>query len=629
MAAVEPKLAPVKPRGARGSPRESRPLEDLLLELADELPQGVVLLEGGGGSGRSTALAHVAVQLGTVGHVVFLDEPTLEELAAHKGRLIVTSQSTSAPTPAEWLRVKLVPWGHDELMEYLLATRPEACGSVLARLGDAARRTWSPRLAVIVLERFLADESACDVAAELRGHIRGTVAGENDWRQVCRLCLNLLTGRNLLDAVSELANRRLQIEAAGKLIVPHPELWPMLAAEALLDDLRSDDTVKLEEQLSEELVQLVGAELRNDATVRATLDRLLQSRKQWRRHAMAASLCFAADPHWRPAPRPRRRMFRQGWWLAFGYFRGAAWSEVDLDSGSLWHADFSRARLDGADLRGACAKRANFSGASLVGAKLARIEAHEADFSDANLRGAGLTLACCHGASFVNADLTGAVLEDAAMRGADFSGACLAKAECTKAVLKGAIFEDADLGEAQLHKATLADCDLRTANLQGADFTGAKLHGVQLEDVHWPDAQLAEARFHHAHLTGSRLPRANLRGAVFNGAGLAEISWEDADLRGADLRFATFHMGSSRGGLVNSPIACEGSKTGFYTDDFEDMHFKRPEDIRKANLCGADLRGADIDGLDFYLVDLRDAKLDPKQLDHVRRCGAILGRVLT
>jgi hypothetical protein len=81
-------------------------------------------------------------------------------------------------------------------------------------------------------------------------------------------------------------------------------------------------------------------------------------------------------------------------------------------------------------------------------------------------------------------------------------------------------------------------------------------------------------------------------------------------------------------GLVGSPIACEGSKTGFYTDDYEDMHFKRPEDIRKANLCGADLRGAKIDGLDFYLVDLRDAKLEAKQLEHVRRCGAILGKAV-
>ena len=64
-------------------------------------------------------------------------------------------------------------------------------------------------------------------------------------------------------------------------------------------------------------------------------------------------------------------------------------------------------------------------------------------------------------------------------------------------------------------------------------------------------------------------------------------------------------MGSSRSGLVGSPYACEGSKTGFYTDDFEDLTFKRPEEVRKANLCGADLRDARADGVDFYLVDLR------------------------
>jgi uncharacterized protein YjbI with pentapeptide repeats len=83
-------------------------------------------------------------------------------------------------------------------------------------------------------------------------------------------------------------------------------------------------------------------------------------------------------------------------------------------------------------------------------------------------------------------------------------------------------------------------------------------------------------------------------------------------------------MGSSRSGLVGSPIACEGSRTGFYTDDFNDQDFKSAEEIRKANLCGADLRGAKIDGVDFYLVDLRGAKYTADQADHFARCGAIL-----
>src|SRR5262249_42273125 len=108
------------------------------------------------------------------------------------------------------------------------------------------------------------------------------------------------------------------------------------------------------------------------------------------------------------------------------------------------------------------------------------------------------------------------------------------------------------------------------------------------------------------------------------GAGLADIDWEGASLLGADLQGASFHLGSSRSGLVNSPIACEGSRTGFYTDDFLEQDFKAPEEIRKANLCGADLRGAKIDDVDFYLVDLRGAQFDPEQEDHLRRCGAIL-----
>lgn len=86
----------------------------------------------------------------------------------------------------------------------------------------------------------------------------------------------------------------------------------------------------------------------------------------------------------------------------------------------------------------------------------------------------------------------------------------------------------------------------------------------------------------------------------------------------------TFHMGSTRSGLVDSPYPCEGSRTGFYTDDFGDQYFKSPEEIRKANLCGADLRGAQVEDADFYLVDLRGAVYDRVQGAHFERCRAIL-----
>ena len=120
------------------------------------------------------------------------------------------------------------------------------------------------------------------------------------------------------------------------------------------------------------------------------------------------------------------------------------------------------------------------------------------------------------------------------------------------------------------------------------------------------------------------MPRADLSRASLAGAGLADVELVDADLREADFTNASFHLGSSRSGLVSSPIACEGSRTGFYSDESLEQHFMAPEEIRKADLRGADLRGAEVTGTDFYLVDLRGAKYSEVQARHFRRCRAIL-----
>lgn len=172
--------------------------------------------------------------------------------------------------------------------------------------------------------------------------------------------------------------------------------------------------------------------------------------------------------------------------------------------------------------------------------------------------------------------------------------------------------------------ATLVQLGLRDCSLAGARFTGANLTGCDLEYVELSHADFERAQLTHAILTGSIMPGASFREALLSFAGLAEIQWEGADLRDANLRGCTFHMGSSRSGLLTSPIACEGSRTGFYTDDYEEQHYKAPEEIRKANLRGADLRGANVVDTDFYLVDLRDARYDPDQRQHFLRCGAIL-----
>ncbi|HEV3384764.1 MAG TPA: pentapeptide repeat-containing protein [Gemmata sp.] len=173
-------------------------------------------------------------------------------------------------------------------------------------------------------------------------------------------------------------------------------------------------------------------------------------------------------------------------------------------------------------------------------------------------------------------------------------------------------------------RSILSDLKLNRATFANAGFRGARLVKSDLEGMELPKADFRQANLRNALLTGSTMPDASFDGACLVGAGLAEIDWERASLRGADLTGVSFHLGSSRCGRVGSPIASEGTRTGFYTDEFTEQDFKAPEEIRKANLCHADLRNARIGEVDFYLVDLRHALFDPHQESHLRRCGAIL-----
>ncbi|MGB7345565.1 MAG: pentapeptide repeat-containing protein, partial [Pirellulaceae bacterium] len=185
--------------------------------------------------------------------------------------------------------------------------------------------------------------------------------------------------------------------------------------------------------------------------------------------------------------------------------------------------------------------------------------------------------------------------------------------------------DGATLVNADFSGVTFQNVKLEAVNIDGCDFRGLRSIGkLNLGGIQAGKAAFAGAKLVDSDWTGSILRTCDFAGADLSGARLAEIDWEDCDLRDVDLRGATFHMGSTRCGMVGSPYPSHGTRTGFYTDEYDEQYFQNPETIRKASLVGADLRGACLLGVDFYLVDLRGAKYDRIIHNHLVSTGAIL-----
>jgi uncharacterized protein YjbI with pentapeptide repeats len=597
-------------------------------EIARLLQHGearAVALVGAAGAGKTTALRHLAAVFPADAPLLLLEGVHLlvsAEPQSLEGRVVVGT-AASAREMAKLMALgdegnvfRLAPWSPDDLIEYLLTARRDRCASVMRRVGrdDHALLGGNPELWAIVLDRLADDEALADARAALHAHLASLL---RDTDLVCRArtaCLNhLLTRPDGLDSLRGLALPGFE-EALSRLL-RHEPVQKMLAAERIVFDLREwGDCDFLAHRLPAALVESVGRGVRGDRRAMERLSELLRG-PDWS-HPMAASLMLAADPGWRPsAPTPR---------LTGALLAGAAWDGLDLSGARLDEADLTGARLRGANLTNANLGSAQLSGADLSGATL-----EGAAVAGAGLRSADLTGVRAAGASLAGANLEGArgegaVLTGADLQGADLRGGLFLSADLRDAILLGVRVEGADFTAADLGGARLAQVDLHEAHWAGACFRAANLRGCDLEWLDLTGADFWSADLEGAYLTGTRTVGADFRAARLVDAGLAEIEWEGADLRGADLSGASFHLGSTRCGLVMSPIACEGSRTGFYTDESDELHFQQPEQIRKANLQGADLRGACVERADFYLVDLRGASYDEAQGVHFRRCRALL-----
>ncbi len=614
---IVPLRAPVRPRVLSPETGEAVPLEDEILALLDAGTRGPLRLLGPPGAGKSTALAHLAAVLPPGVPVAYRDDVgsasemagVVSGLVLYAGRFPVHGQPG----------LHLSAWGDDDALEYLLAVHREECASVMRRLRSAPDRDLldaTPEIWRVVLDEMAADTGLLRVQDALRRFIEAQVPDPELQRVIRRACIYTysLTAGSPRPDLPHLAQEGCPAEVL-RLLRHQP--WPVvLAADQIVRDAhdgkRGDYLV---ERLSLPLVRRVGAAIAADEAAIGHLHRILRLLPH--RQAMCASILHAAGTSWCPPPDLYLR-------LDGAYLGRAAWPGVVLRSVSLRAVDLGGADLSGAVLEKVDALRANLRGADLHGASLS-----DANFSEAMLARADLTSVRAKDTRMGFADLTGAILNEAVLAGCDLGGANLTGAQFRGADLEGAMvavtsLENADFTGANLRGANLAGVPLNQARFTGAGLAGTKLLQADLEGMFLPGADFEGADLTGALLTGSVIPAGNFQRATLHNTGLADVHWERANLRGADLRGATFHLGSSRSGLLFTPIASEGTRTGFYTDDYEEQSFKRPEEIRKANLCGADLRGARIDDVDFYLVDLRGAVFDPDQGRHFRRCRAIL-----
>jgi uncharacterized protein YjbI with pentapeptide repeats len=627
---IEAKRAPVRPRvvsvGGCAATTSNHPLllEDEIRSFVEAGAHGKIMVAGLPGSGKTTALAHLAALLPPDCRVSLLDEPKPEQLAETPDCLIVATVSMVPDRQLHLLlrddylaMYVLASWNRDDVIEYLLAVHRPRCAAVMARVhGDHLLLGGLPALMRIALDRLASDDSLPDVRRALHRHLEEHLTDTDLLERARSACLNRVVtpGVPLADAVIGLARPGF---ADGLIqMLRHKAMQMLLASERIAADLHGEaDCDYLAKRLPRELVEAAGRLVGEDERALEHLHALLAG-PSWS-HAMAASILHAAGQ----SVHLRERCPRQ---LAGAYLDGVSWPRVNLEGANLFEASLTGADLSSAELMHTALNKSNLGQARLSGACLDGAVAAEADLHDADLRhvraeGAKFVAANLRGADFASAHLPRVTFADSDLTGAVFRGANLVNAIFARAVLTAA-----DFSEANLTGAVLSGLRLGEAHWEGARFAHALLEACDLEYLTFAAPDFEEAELRGALLTGSTMFGGNFRGACLREAGLADIEWEGADLRGADLRGASFHMGSTRSGLVGSTIPCEGSKTGFYTDDYDEQTYKAPEEIRKANLCGADLRGAVLDGVDFYLVDLRGARYDAEQETHLRRCGAIL-----
>ncbi|MDO9383326.1 MAG: pentapeptide repeat-containing protein [Hyphomicrobiaceae bacterium] len=225
--------------------------------------------------------------------------------------------------------------------------------------------------------------------------------------------------------------------------------------------------------------------------------------------------------------------------------RFAKLDRSDMHQADLTGADLRRASLNGTDLRGAwlscadpetlylttdrdaagcaSASRADFTKAKLDNANLLGIDLRRGKLEGASLGNANLSNAVLTGA-----DLNSAHLEKASLEAVEAQGAQLLFARLQGANLNGARLQAANLSSSRLQGTYLRRADLRGADLSSADLEGATLELAMLQGANMTDAQIKAADFRGAGVWLTQPPQPDASGlADFTGLVMTAVT--DAD----------------------------------------------------------------------------------------------------
>lgn len=528
--------------------------------------------------------------------------------------------------------LRLSGWTRDDLIEYLLAMYPDKCGSVMGRLRNANLEYASGSQLVwkMILDRMAVDPDAVDVESIVIDELL-TRIGNGAFVQ--RVADTMLLHSNAAIKFLPLGG---ELPPSVEDLLQQHDVALTFTNRRFIERLGSDDLADIRRLLSMcwpiSRLRSVADRVHDDLLVRSRLEKVFGDGRSVATANTATLLC-RCDSNWKPAG--------EQLYLCGGGFADVDWSEVDLRSARLDQADFSRANLVRAKLNGAHIKSVDFSNSDLSFADFSELTADsetDPQSGDRNApsgrsaeiaqntewsaaRNAPMTIAK---SSFVSADLSHANLCGRSFHECDFSDARLSDVCADRCSFDALRFRSSDFRRSDFSGSSFRNADLRSAMIDFTKFDGARCHRLILDETRAEFVRFNRCDLTDASMTGTSLTQCDLRNAILANAKMANINWEFCDLRRADLRGCSFHMGSTRSGLVGSPYPSHGTRTGFYTDEYEEQYFKDPETIRKASLYGSDLRGANITGVDFYLVDLRDAKLDADQHKQLVATGAIL-----